>query len=221
VYAGLFVIAACTILNLAGIRVVGITSLWLFFLLSFPFAAVVLLTPLKVGAFAEPHAAGRWVKSRLARRSSLVAMWNYMGWDNASTIAQEVEKPQRTYPKAMIFAVVLVAATYVVPFLAVYFTGIPASAFAEDGAWAAIGGMIGGRILGVEWLRFLIVLGGMMSAFGMFKRSRHELFAASARHGWRRNAAKSFRKNQQAHRRALGRHLGLRQRLGSVSWYRF
>ena len=36
VLAGLFVVAACTILNLAGIRVVGITSLWLFFLLSFP-----------------------------------------------------------------------------------------------------------------------------------------------------------------------------------------
>ena len=25
----------------------------------------------------------------------LIAMWNYMGWDNASTIAQEVERPQR------------------------------------------------------------------------------------------------------------------------------
>ena len=28
----------------------------------------------------------------------LVAMWNYMGWDNASTVAGEVEHPQRTYP---------------------------------------------------------------------------------------------------------------------------
>ena len=25
-------------------------------------------------------------------------MWNYMGWDNLSTIAGEVERPQRTYP---------------------------------------------------------------------------------------------------------------------------
>ena len=50
-----------------------------------------------------------------------------MGWDNASTIAQEVERPQRTYPKAMIAAVVLVSLTYVLPFVAVYFTGVPAS----------------------------------------------------------------------------------------------
>jgi amino acid transporter len=95
-------------------------------------------------------------------------MWNYMGWDNASTIAQEVDRPQRTYPKAMIAAVVLVALSYVLPFLAVYFTGIPASAFGSDGAWAGVAGLVGGKILGFEWLRFAIVLGGMMSAFGMF-----------------------------------------------------
>ena len=43
----------------------------------------------------------------------LVAMWNYMGWDNASTVAQEVENPQRNYPRAMIFSTILVAVTYI------------------------------------------------------------------------------------------------------------
>jgi amino acid transporter len=167
VLAGLFVVIACAGLNLAGIRVVGITSLWLFFLLSLPFALVVAMTPFKVGAFAEPHSAVAGTSLGLLG-GVLVAMWNYMGWDNASTIAQEVERPQRTYPRAMIAAVVLVAATYVLPFVAVYFTGVPASTFGEDGSWAAIGGLIGGKLFGIEWLRFLIVLGGMMSAFGMF-----------------------------------------------------
>jgi len=167
IYAGLFVVIACAGLNLAGIRVVGITSLWLFFLLSLPFALVVVLTPFRVNVFTEPHTAAAGTSLGLLG-GVLVAMWNYMGWDNASTIAQEVERPQRTYPKAMLAAVVLVSATYVLPFVAVYFTGIPAATFGEDGSWAAIGGLIGGRILGVEWLRFLIVLGGMMSAFGMF-----------------------------------------------------
>jgi amino acid transporter len=167
VLAGLFVVIACAGLNLAGIRVVGITSLWLFFLLSLPFALVVAMTPFKVGAFAEPHSATAGTSLGLLG-GVLVAMWNYMGWDNASTIAQEVERPQRTYPKAMIAAVVLVSLTYVLPFVAVYFTGVPAATFGEDGSWAAIGGLIGGRVFGIEWLRFLIVLGGMMSAFGMF-----------------------------------------------------
>src|SRR5271169_1153339 len=154
VLAGLFVVVTCAALNLAGIRVVGITSLWLFFLLSLPFGLIVLLTPAKLGAFAvaAPHAASTGASLDLLIGAVLVAMWNYMGWDNASTIAQEVERPQRTYPKAMIAAVILVSLTYIAPFLAVYFTGIPASSFEAEGAWATVAGLIG----------------GMMSAFGMF-----------------------------------------------------
>ena len=167
VIAGLFVVVTCAILNIAGIRVVGITSLWLFFLLSAPFAVIVVMAPFKVGALANGHGAAETTGLGLLG-GVLVALWNYMGWDNASTIAQEVERPQRTYPRAMIAAVMLVSLTYVLPFLAVYFTGIPASAFEAEGAWATVAGLIGGKILGFEWLRFLIVLGGMMSAFGMF-----------------------------------------------------
>src|SRR6184192_3294915 len=167
IYAGLFVVATCAVLNLAGIRVVGITSLWLFFLLSAPFALIVVLSPLKVGALAEAH--GVPAASGLSLLGGvLVAMWNYMGWDNASTIAGEVERPQRTYPKAMIAAVILVALSYVLPFAGVYLTGVPSSMFGGDGSWAAVAGAIGGKFLGFEWLRFLIILGGMMSSFGMF-----------------------------------------------------
>jgi amino acid transporter len=167
VLAGLFVVITCAALNLAGIRVVGITSLWLFFLLSAPFAVIVALAPVRAGALAAaPHTAETAGIGLLG--GVLVAMWNYMGWDNASTIAQEVERPQRTYPKAMIAAVILVSLTYVLPFAAVYFMGVPATAFAEDGSWAMVAGMVGGKIMGFEWLRFLVVLGGMMSAFGMF-----------------------------------------------------
>jgi amino acid transporter len=167
ILAGLFVVVGCTLLNIAGIRVVGITSLWLFFLLSAPFAVIVAMAPFKPGAFAVPHTASTATSLGLLG-GVMVAMWNYMGWDNASTIAQEVERPQRTYPRAMIAAVILVSLTYVLPFVAVYMTGIPAETFGSDGAWGAIGGLIGGKVLGFEWLRFLIVLGGMMSAFGMF-----------------------------------------------------
>jgi amino acid transporter len=168
VLAGLFVVITCAALNLAGIRVVGITSLWLFFLLSAPFAVVVVLTPMRAGVIAAaPHATEAGAGLGLLG-GVLVAMWNYMGWDNASTIAQEVERPQRTYPRAMIAAVILVSLTYVLPFAAVYFMGVPAAAFAEDGSWAMVAGLVGGKVMGFEWLRFLVVLGGMMSGFGMF-----------------------------------------------------
>jgi amino acid transporter len=170
VLVGLFVVMGCAGLNIAGIRVVGITSLWLFFLLSMPFALIVLLSPFNLGAAISTPVApvASTVGTVGLLGGILIAMWNYTGWDNASTIALEVERPQRTYPKAMIATVVLVSLTYVVPFTAVYLAGVPAAAFTGEGAWAQVAGLIGGTWHGANWLGFLLVLGGMMSGFGMF-----------------------------------------------------
>ena len=57
-----------------------------------------------------------------------------MGWDNASTIAGEVEEPQRTYPKVMITAALITMATYLLPVTAVWFAGIAPEQF-STGAW--------------------------------------------------------------------------------------
>jgi len=161
VLVALGVVTVCAALNMAGIRVVGLTSLWLFFLLSAPFALIVLLGPFKAGALAHAHTAP--VTSTVGLLGgTLIAMWNYMGWDNASTIALEVERPQRTYPRAMVAAVILVSLSYILPVLAVRMTGLPASAF-ETGSWAELAGLMAGN-----WLRVVLVLGGMMSGFGMF-----------------------------------------------------
>ena len=85
-----------------------------------------------------------------------------MGWDNASTIATEVERPQRTYPRAMLVAVSIVALTYILPVAAMWMTGLNATAW-ETGSWADIAALVGGPLL-----RIGVVLGGMISAFGMF-----------------------------------------------------
>jgi amino acid transporter len=161
IMVGLAVVLVCALLNIAGVRVVSTTSLWLFFLLSAPFALMVVLAPLKFGALL--HAATTPTTSKVDLIGGLlIAMWNYMGWDNASTIATEVERPQRTYPRAMLAAVALVTLTYIIPVAAVWMTGLPASSW-ETGSWADIAGLLGGPLL-----RIGLVLGGMMSAFGMF-----------------------------------------------------
>jgi amino acid transporter len=161
VMVGLAVVIVCALLNIAGVRVVSTTSLWLFFALSAPFAAIALLAPFKMGALANavttPTTSNVDIIGGL-----LIAMWNYMGWDNASTIATEVERPQRTYPRAMIAAVVIVSLSYVIPTAALWMTGLPASAW-ETGSWADVAGLLGGPLL-----RIALVLGGMISAFGMF-----------------------------------------------------
>jgi amino acid transporter len=161
VMVGLAVVVVCVLLNIAGVRVVSTTSLWLFFALSAPFALIVLLAPFKFGALV--HAATTPTSSTVDIIGGLlIAMWNYMGWDNASTIATEVERPQRTYPRAMLVAVSIVSLSYIVPVAAMWMTGLPASAW-ETGSWADIARMVGGPLL-----RVALVLGGMMSGFGMF-----------------------------------------------------
>ncbi|MFZ0477748.1 MAG: APC family permease [Terriglobales bacterium] len=161
VLVALGVVVICAALNIAGVKVVSTTSLWLFFLLSAPFAAIFVLAPFKIHALAsavtKPTTSNVDILGGL-----LICMWNYMGWDNASTIATEVERPQRTYPRAMLWAVVIVALSYVLPFAAMWVTGLPASAW-ETGAWADIAGLMGGPVL-----RIALVAGGMMSGFGMF-----------------------------------------------------
>ncbi len=161
VLVGLAVVGICTGLNIAGIKVVATTSIWLFCLLSAPFVIIVLLAPFKYGALAQ--AVTKPTTSHVDIVGGLlIAMWNYMGWDNASTIAVEVNQPQRTYPRAMIAAVILVAITYVLPVAAMSMTHLSPSAW-ETGSWADIAGLLGGPLL-----RIGLVLGGMMSAFGMF-----------------------------------------------------
>jgi len=169
VMVGLAVVSVCALMNIAGIRVVAISSLWLFFLLSGPFALIVLIAPMKIGALAGVETAPTTSTVGLVG-GLLICMWNYMGWDNASTIAAEVRRPQRTYPRAMMLAVIVVALTYVLPFAAMWLTGVPSTAF-ETGSWADLAGMMGGLMGGplvARAFRVALVLGGMMSAFGMF-----------------------------------------------------
>ncbi|MGC2791692.1 MAG: APC family permease, partial [Candidatus Sulfotelmatobacter sp.] len=160
-WVALAVVIACAALNIAGVKVVSLTSLWLFFALTAPFVAIVVLAPFKIGALA--NAVTKPTTSTVDILGGLlICMWNYMGWDNASTIATEVEKPQRTYPRAMLVAVAIVALSYVLPFAAMWMTGLTPNAW-ETGSWADIAGLLGGPLL-----RIGVVLGGVISAFGMF-----------------------------------------------------
>src|SRR6266852_8885953 len=143
VMVGLAVVVVCVLLNVAGVRVVSTTSLWLFFALSAPFALMVVLAPFKYVALL--HAVTTPTTSKVDMIGGLlIAMWNYMGWDNASTIATEVERPQRTYPRAMLAAVVIVALSYIAPVAAVWMTGLAPTAW-ETGSWAEIAGLLGGH----------------------------------------------------------------------------
>jgi amino acid transporter len=157
---GLAMIAVCVVLNILGIRVVGATSLWLMVLLSLPFVVIMVVAPFRPGLGATPAVPSASTVGILG--GLVIAMWNYMGWDSASTIAAEVEQPQRLYPRALMGAVLVTALTYFLPVAAMWRTGIAASEW-ETGSWADMGARVGG-----PWLGVAVAVGAMMSAFGMF-----------------------------------------------------
>lgn len=155
-------IAVCCIWNLLGAPAVGDGSAGLFVLLLSPFAVLVAVAVWH-GAHMPAHIP--WARSGGEGGLStaiLVAMWNYMGWDNASTVAREVDNPRRNYPRAMLASAALVAVTYVIPLAAVAYAGVPADSF-STGSWADVARNLVGR-----WLGIAIVVGGTLTSVGMF-----------------------------------------------------
>jgi amino acid transporter len=167
----LAVVLGCALWNLRGARAVGGSSVALFAIMLAPFAVLIGFGLWKGFVL---HAAGggiaaltRPIASPDLAAALSVCLWNYMGWDNASTVAQEVEDPQRTYPRAMLISAALVAATYILPLTAVAVAGIPAADF-STGAWADAARHIGGSGLFGVILAFAVVTGGTISGVGMF-----------------------------------------------------
>jgi amino acid transporter len=159
---GFAMIAICTVWNILGVRSVGEGSVWMNVALLVPFVALTILA-LGSGRF-DGAASAAPIPLRHADLLGgvLIAMWNYMGWDNLSTIAGEVEAPKRTYSRAMFGAVLLVIASYLIPVAAVAHTGI------DPNRWTTGGWVDVGRIIGGETLAIAIALAGVIGAIGSF-----------------------------------------------------
>jgi len=158
----LALVALCCAWNLLGAPAVGEGSLVLSLALLAPFAIVVVVAAWH-GSHLPAHRAWNVPGTDATLTTALlVAMWNYMGWDNASTVAREVDHPQRNYPRAMLATTASVALIYVVPLAAMAWAGIAPSRF-STGSWAGVSSSLAG-----PWLGVAIVAGGMITGLGMF-----------------------------------------------------
>ena len=163
----LAVVIGCALWNLRGAKAVGQSSVILFCILLAPFVVLVLVSLYKwhghgSGALTHP------IATPDIGAAISVCLWNYMGWDNASTVAQEVDDPQRNYPRAMLGSAALVAVTYMLPVLAVGLAGLAAQQFNSDanggtGTWTDAARTLVGPLIGLA-----VVIGGMINGVGMF-----------------------------------------------------
>src|SRR5881409_3927253 len=163
----LALIWGATGLNLRGTVVVGTASGWFVATVLLPFgvlAGVAIArwigqpaTPFPVTPF---HAAGTSFLGALGLGVSQ-SIWNYSGWDNASTIGGEIEQATATYPRALARALPLVTVVYlvsIVPVLAL----TPWTSW-TDGAWPDLARAVVG-----PWLGRWVAVAGVVSAFALF-----------------------------------------------------
>ena len=166
----LAIVIVCVAWNLRGAYSVGQGALWMLALLLTPFVGIIFFALWRAAAHSHPSAIAMRPPHGSLTTALLFALWNYMGWDNASTIAREVENPQRNYIRAMLAAVLLVTASYVLPVALVALAGVPASSFVT-GAWVAAARTLATPHVGAHaagWLAIAVVAGGALTGVAMF-----------------------------------------------------
>ncbi|XP_068652388.1 probable polyamine transporter At3g13620 [Aristolochia californica] len=159
----LFFNVALTFLNYTGLTIVGYTAVALGLVSLLPFVLMFFISIPKI----RP---GRWID--LGQKGSKkdwntffnTLFWNLNFWDNASTLAGEVERPQQTFPKALFSAGILTCVGYLIPLL----SGTGALSVDQsrwsDGFLADAAGMIAGN-----WLKYWVEVGSVLSAVGLFE----------------------------------------------------
>src|SRR5579872_6902500 len=164
----LAVVATACLVNVRGARSVGQSTTISLFLLVAPIAVFVAVVFTRTGAATAAWARivtgmGRPHDSQLLAMGLATVLWNYAGWDNVGTFAEEVEHPQRNYPRALGLTSPLVAAIYLLPLLAGIAVTADAAAWNESAGWPTIARAAGGPLLGA-----LIASAALVSAWSLF-----------------------------------------------------
>jgi amino acid transporter len=154
------------LINLSGARVVGATSKWFVVGVLLPFALLATVAGVRWLVRGAPvpttpfHAPGTTFLGAVGVGISQ-SIWNYSGWDNASTVGGEIQDAGRNYPRALARGLVLVTVAYLV-------SVVPALSLTpwqqwNDGAWPSLATTVVGR-----WLGSWMAIAGMVSALALF-----------------------------------------------------
>ena len=164
-FVSLCVIWGATAINLRGAGRVGRSSIFagIFVVVVFLLLAAASLPHALHAPWVPFMAPGERVSQGLAVGLS-TSIWNYSGWDNASTVQGEVRDASRAYPRALSMALPLVALGYFVPLLAT----LSASDWRTwtEGGWPQIAIASAGALGPI--LAVLVALAGMISALSLF-----------------------------------------------------
>ena len=149
-------------LNILGISPVGKTATMLSLLVLSPFVVLFVLAIKDTGHFSFPAPSLKGISFSSLGLALYTLMWNFFGWDNTTTYAEEVDKPARTYLRSAAIAFATVLLVYVMVLFASQHYGIDSGTLTEQG-YPALGLRAGGK-----WLGAALSVGGMASALGLY-----------------------------------------------------
>lgn len=150
-------------LNFTGLTIVGYAAVLLGLVSLSPFIIMSLAAIPKI----KPH---RWFSSGqkgLKKDWNLffnTLFWNLNFWDNVSTLAGEVDRPQKTFPVALLVAVIFTCVAYLIPLFAVIGAVNVDQSQWDSGFHATAAEMIAGK-----WLKIWLEVGAVLSAIGLFE----------------------------------------------------
>ncbi|KAI3936891.1 hypothetical protein MKW92_015225 [Papaver armeniacum] len=157
---------ALSVLNYLGLSVVGWVSVAIGVVSMLPFLimGLIAIPKMKWHRLVSLGTNGRNFQKNDWTTFLNTLFWNLNFWDNASTLAGEVENPQKTFPKALFFAGLIACFGYLIPLLAI--TGaLPLDQDKWDNGYLDIAaGKIGG-----SWLKLWVAIGSALSGVGLFE----------------------------------------------------
>ncbi len=156
------VIAAVTLVNVIGIDAVGKVATVLGVLILLPIAVMcaVAATKWHYNPFVPLVPPGATPK-QVAGVGLALGLWLYSGFEQLSTVADEVENPQRTFPRALAWVVPLSIATYFLPTL-FSLAALGGWQKWKDGYFSDAAFLIGGH-----WLGFSVNLAALITAVSL------------------------------------------------------
>ncbi len=179
-------IAAALALNWRGARAVGRNAVIHLALVLTPFALLVIIGLMRGEALGG--ISGALTSGLASQKEGLLALglatilWNYIGWDNVTTFAGEVNDAQRNYRRALMVSLPLIVGAYALPLLAGISVTTDPSVWNESAGWPVIAEIIGGR-----WLGVLVAGAALVSAWSLFNSQllySSRLPSVMARDGW-------------------------------------
>lgn len=159
----LIIVWGSALLNIWGIVPVGRVALALSLVVLLPFIVLfAVFTYRHTGSFLLPSPSLKGMAYPSLGLGIYTVMWNCFGWDNVTTYAEEVEKPERSYFISVLIAFVLVMVIYFGVIVTAQLSGIDYKTFENEGL-PALGVLINGR-----WLGSIIAIGGLASTLGLY-----------------------------------------------------